>query len=40
VPSATAVTIAGARTLVPLEQPQALAAEVLRFWAACDKMGA
>lgn len=29
---ASAVTIAGARTLVPLEQPAALAAEVAAFW--------
>lgn len=31
-PRAEAVTIAGARTLIPLEQPQALAAQVRRFW--------
>jgi len=31
-PSATAVTIAGSRTLVPLEQPDALARELLSFW--------
>ncbi len=31
-PSATAVTIPGSRTLVPLEQPAALARELLRFW--------
>lgn len=29
---AEAVTIAGARTLIPLEQPQALADQVRRFW--------
>ncbi|WP_382309281.1 alpha/beta fold hydrolase [Herbiconiux sp. UC225_62] len=33
-PGAEAVTIAGARTLVPLEQPEALAARILAFWAA------
>ena len=33
-PFATAVTISRARTLIPLEQPQALAAELLRFWTA------
>ena len=32
-PSATAVTIAGSRTLVPLEQPGALARELRSFWA-------
>ncbi|MET0860395.1 MAG: alpha/beta hydrolase [Microbacterium sp.] len=32
-PRARAVTIAGARTLIPLEQPDALAAEILAFWA-------
>lgn len=31
-PHASAVVIAGARTLVPLERPQALADEVRRFW--------
>lgn len=31
-PSAESVTISGARTLIPLEQPHALASEVLRFW--------
>lgn len=31
-PGARAVTIADARTLIPLEQPEALAAEILRFW--------
>jgi pimeloyl-ACP methyl ester carboxylesterase len=35
-PHAEAVTIAGARTLVPLEQPAALAVEVLRFWASLE----
>lgn len=34
-PSASAVTIPGARTLVPLEQPQALARELLSFWSRC-----
>lgn len=33
---AEAVTIAGARTLVPLEQPAALAAEILRFWSSLE----
>jgi pimeloyl-ACP methyl ester carboxylesterase len=33
VPSAQVATIARARTLVPLEQPDALAGLVLRFWA-------
>lgn len=32
-PGARALTIAGARTLVPLEQPDALAAAILDFWA-------
>jgi pimeloyl-ACP methyl ester carboxylesterase len=32
-PGAEAVTIAGARTLIPLEQPEALAARILDFWA-------
>jgi pimeloyl-ACP methyl ester carboxylesterase len=32
-PSARAVTIPGSRTLVPLEQPEALARELLSFWA-------
>lgn len=32
VPDARAVTIAGARTLVPLERPAELAAELDRFW--------
>lgn len=32
-PGSRAVTIAAARTLVPLEQPQALAAAILEFWA-------
>ena len=31
-PSATAVTIPGSRTLVPLEQPAALARELRAFW--------
>jgi pimeloyl-ACP methyl ester carboxylesterase len=31
-PSASAVTIPGSRTLLPLEQPQALARELLAFW--------
>ncbi|GAA1914599.1 hypothetical protein GCM10009775_03980 [Microbacterium aoyamense] len=31
-PKATAITLVGARTLVPLEQPAALAAAILRFW--------
>ena len=31
-PSATSVTIAGSRTLVPLEQPGALARELRSFW--------
>ena len=31
-PDAELVTITAARTLVPLEQPQALAAHVRRFW--------
>jgi len=31
-PDATAVTIAGARTLVPLEQPEALALHIRAFW--------
>lgn len=31
-PGARAVTIAGARTLVPLEQPEALAAQLRAFW--------
>jgi pimeloyl-ACP methyl ester carboxylesterase len=31
-PHARPVTVHGARTLVPLEQPEALAAEVRRFW--------
>ncbi|KAF2420408.1 alpha/beta hydrolase [Microbacterium sp. B35-30] len=33
-PHATSVTIAGARTLVPLEQPRAVAQAILAFWAA------
>jgi pimeloyl-ACP methyl ester carboxylesterase len=32
-PSATAVTVPGSRTLVPLEQPRALGRELLSFWA-------
>lgn len=35
-PHAEAVTIAGARTLVPLEQPVALAAQVRRFWSSLE----
>ncbi|GAA2227420.1 alpha/beta hydrolase [Herbiconiux moechotypicola] len=31
-PHARAVTIAGARTLIPLEQPEALCRELMRFW--------
>jgi pimeloyl-ACP methyl ester carboxylesterase len=31
-PRAEAVTISGARTVIPLEQPEALACEVRRFW--------
>ncbi len=31
-PRAEAVTISGARTVIPLEQPEALASEVRRFW--------
>ncbi|SDD93287.1 alpha/beta fold hydrolase [Auraticoccus monumenti] len=31
-PAATALTISGARTLIPLEQPAALADAVLAFW--------
>jgi pimeloyl-ACP methyl ester carboxylesterase len=31
-PSASAVTVHGSRTLVPLEQPEALARELLAFW--------
>lgn len=31
-PHASAITIAGARTLVPLEQPEALADAIVRFW--------
>jgi pimeloyl-ACP methyl ester carboxylesterase len=33
-PHATSVTIAGARTLIPLEQPLAVAQAILAFWAA------
>lgn len=33
-PGARAITIPGARTLVPLEQPKALAAAMLAFWGA------
>ncbi|WP_448810356.1 alpha/beta fold hydrolase [Agromyces bauzanensis] len=32
-PNATAVTMAGSRTLIPLEQPEALAERILAFWA-------
>ena len=32
VPSAESVTISGARTLIPLEQPEATALQVRRFW--------
>lgn len=35
-PGATALTIARARTLVPLEQPAAVAEAVMAFWAAAD----
>lgn len=35
-PRAKTVTIAGARTLVPLEQPAALAEVLLKFWARHD----
>jgi pimeloyl-ACP methyl ester carboxylesterase len=31
-PRAKAVTISGARTVIPLEQPEALASQVRRFW--------
>jgi pimeloyl-ACP methyl ester carboxylesterase len=31
-PRAEAVTISGARTVIPLEQPEALASQVRRFW--------
>ena len=31
-PTPSCVTVQGARTLVPLEQPQALAAHIRRFW--------
>lgn len=31
-PDAEAVTVTGARTLIPLEQPEALAAHIRRFW--------
>jgi pimeloyl-ACP methyl ester carboxylesterase len=33
-PGAEAVTVTGARTLIPLEQPESLAARILAFWAA------
>lgn len=32
-PDATAVTVEQARTLVPLEQPEALASHIRQFWA-------
>ena len=35
-PGAQAVTIAGARTLVPLEQPERLAATIIGFWDQLD----
>lgn len=35
-PDARAITITGARTLVPLEQPETLAAAVEEFWAGVD----
>lgn len=35
-PDAEVVTITGARTLVPLEQPEAFAAHVRRFWERLD----
>lgn len=35
-PDAEVVTIAGARTLVPLEQPEAFAVQVRRFWDQLD----
>lgn len=38
-PHATSVTIAGARTLVPLEQPRAVAEALLAFWAANESEG-
>ena len=31
-PDATAVTVERARTLVPLEQPEALVSHIIRFW--------
>ena len=38
-PHATAVTIAGARTLIPLEQPVAVAQAILAFWSANEGEG-
>lgn len=35
-PGAQAVTIAGARTLIPLEQPERLAATIIGFWDQLD----
>ena len=35
-PGATAITISGARTLVPLEQPVAVAQAILSFWAGLE----
>lgn len=35
-PDAEAVTIAGARTLIPLEQPESLASHLRRFWTKLD----
>lgn len=35
-PHARTVTISGARTLVPLEQPERLATELQRFWASLE----
>jgi pimeloyl-ACP methyl ester carboxylesterase len=39
VPHATSVTITGARTLIPLEQPLAVAQAILAFWAANESEG-
>jgi pimeloyl-ACP methyl ester carboxylesterase len=36
-PHATAVVVTGARTLVPLEQPAAVAQHILEFWAASER---